>query len=72
MSHLDPTLAVQNFVVHPDAKPIKHKLRKMHPRVALLVKEELERPLAAWLIIPIDDFDWISNIDPIQKKRVFH
>ncbi|KAH9311809.1 hypothetical protein KI387_026844 [Taxus chinensis] len=54
MPGLDPTLVEHNLVVHADAKPIKQKLRKMHPRVALLIKEELEMLLAAGFIRPID------------------
>ncbi|KAH9293884.1 hypothetical protein KI387_040912, partial [Taxus chinensis] len=67
---LDPTLVVHNLVVHADAKPKKQKLRKMHPRVALLVKEELERLLVAGFIRPIDYSEWISNIVPVQKKPI--
>ncbi|KAH9323557.1 hypothetical protein KI387_018196 [Taxus chinensis] len=54
MPGLDPELVVHNLIVHPDAKPVKQKLRKMHPKVALLVKEELEKLLAADFIKPID------------------
>jgi len=39
MPNLDPDLVVHQLDVHPDAKPIKQKLRKMHPQVALLVKK---------------------------------
>ncbi|KAH9296742.1 hypothetical protein KI387_044770, partial [Taxus chinensis] len=42
----------------------------MHPRVALLVKEELERLLVAWFIRPIDYSEWISNIVLVQKNPV--
>lgn len=41
MPGLDPDLVVHNLSFHPDAKPIKEKLRKMHPHIALLVKAEL-------------------------------
>ena len=62
MSFLDITLAVHNLLVHLDAKPIKKKLRKIHPQFSLLVKEELERLLVTWFIRPIDYFDCLSNI----------
>ena len=65
MLGLDPTLVVHNLVVHADTKPIKKNLRNMYLRVALLVKEELERLLVLGFIQPIDYSEWISNIVPI-------
>lgn len=41
MPGLDPELVVHNLDVFPDAKPVKQKLRKMHPHIALLVKAKL-------------------------------
>jgi len=38
---LDPSLMVHHLVIHRDAKPVKQKLRKMHPKVALPIKEEI-------------------------------
>lgn len=39
----------------------------MHPKVALLVKEKLERMLDAKVIHPIDYSEWISNMVPVTK-----
>ncbi|KAH9309100.1 hypothetical protein KI387_037011, partial [Taxus chinensis] len=39
----------------------------MHPRIALLVKEELQRLLSVSFILPIDYPQWISNIVPVTK-----
>ncbi len=39
----------------------------MHPKVALLVKVELEKMLEAKVIRPIDYSKWISNIVPVTK-----
>lgn len=41
MPGLDPESVVHNLVVRPNAKPIKQKLCKIHPKVSLLVKAEL-------------------------------
>ncbi|KAH9292723.1 hypothetical protein KI387_042092, partial [Taxus chinensis] len=62
MPGIDPTIAVHNITLNPDSKPVKQKLRKMHPRIALLVKEELQRLLSVSFILPIDYPQWISNI----------
>ena len=67
MPGIDPDIAVHNITLKPDSKPIKQKLRKMHPRIALLVKEELQRLLYVSFILPIDYPQWISNIVPVTK-----
>ncbi|KAH9313496.1 hypothetical protein KI387_022123, partial [Taxus chinensis] len=67
MPGIDPTIAVHNITLNPDSKPVKQKLRKMHPRIALLVKEELQRLLSVSFILPIDYPQWISNIVPVMK-----
>ena len=41
MSSLDTDLVVHHLTVDPKIKPIKKKLCKMHPKVALLVNAEL-------------------------------
>ena len=41
MSSLDTDLVVHNLIVDPKIKLVKQKLRKMHPKVELLVKAEL-------------------------------
>ena len=39
----------------------------MHPHVALLVKEEIEKLLKAGFVRAIDHAEWISNIVPVSK-----
>ena len=50
MPGLDPKLVVHHLAIDPKIKPVRQKLRKMHPKVALLVKAELERMLATKVI----------------------
>lgn len=67
MPGLDPNLVIHHLAVDPNVKPVKQKLRKMHPKVALLVKSELEKLLDAKIIRAIDYSDWISNMVPVTK-----
>lgn len=48
-------------------KPVKQKLQKMHPHVALLVKAKLEKLLKVEFIKETDYVEWISNIVPVSK-----
>lgn len=63
----DPKFIVRHLVVDPNIKPIKQKLHKMHPRIELLVKAELEKLLEVNFIRPIDYSEWISNMVRVSK-----
>ncbi|GLJ55334.1 hypothetical protein SUGI_1187310 [Cryptomeria japonica] len=67
MPGIDPKIVTHNIVLVPDAKPVKQKIRKMNPKVALLVKAEIEKLLEAGFIRPIDYSPWISNIVTVAK-----
>ena len=62
MSGLDPDLIMHHLSIAPRIKPVKQKLHKMHPHVALVVKAKLEKFLKAGFIRAIDYVEWISNI----------
>lgn len=65
MPGLNTNLIMHHLSISLGVKPIKKKLRKMHPHVALLVKEELENLLSEKIIRAIDYVERISNIVPI-------
>ena len=67
MIGLDPNLIMHHLSIAPVIKPIKQKLPKMHPNVALLIKVELEKLLKASFISSIDYAECISNIVSISK-----
>ena len=67
MPRLDPKLVVHHLVIDPKVKPVKKKPQKMHPKVSLLVKVELEKMLDVKIIHPIDYLDWIFNMVPVTK-----
>ena len=69
MLGLDPDLIMHHFSIAPGIKLVKHKLQKMHPHVALLVKVELEKLLKAGFIHAIDYAEWISNIILVSKHE---
>ena len=54
MPGLDPNVIMHHLSIALGVKPIKQKLRKMHPHVALLVKVELEKLLKAGFIRAIN------------------
>lgn len=69
MPGLDPTLVLHHLPLLPNAKPVKQKIRKMHPQIALLVKAELKKLLDVSFIRPIDYVEWISNLVLVNKPN---
>ena len=67
MRGLDPKLVLHHLPLKLGVKPVKKKLRKMHPQVALLVKGELKKLLDVGFIRPIDYAEWISNLVLVRK-----
>lgn len=67
MPGLDPKLVLYHFPLLPGVKPFKQKLRKMHPHIALLVKNELQKLLKEGFIRSIDYAECISNLLPVTK-----
>ena len=62
MLGLDPNLVAHAFNVEPGVKPVIQPMRTFHPDV------EVQKPLAAGFIRPIEHSKWLSNIVPVKKK----
>jgi hypothetical protein len=64
-----PAIVVHEIKTYPDAKPVRQRLRQIHPRKAAAIKAEVEKLLKAGFIYPIPLTDWVSNIVPVNKKQ---
>lgn len=67
MSRLNLDLVMHHLIVEEGAKLVKQKLRKMHPKITLLVKAKLKKLLDIGFIRPIDYVECVSNIVPMEK-----
>jgi hypothetical protein len=67
MLGLDPNLIMHHLSINIGVRPVKKKLKKMHPHIALMVKEELKKLLDVGFIQSIEYAEWISNIVPVSK-----
>ena len=68
MSGIDPSIVVYKIKTYPMAKPVRKKLRQVHPRKATAIKAEIEKILKAGFIYPVPLTKWVSNIVPVNKK----
>ena len=50
-------------------KPFRQKLRQINPKLAPIIKKELEKMLAAGIIAPTRHSTWCSNLVVVRKKN---
>ena len=68
MSGLDPTIVQYHLPILPHARPVKQKLRRLHPRRSLQVKEEIQKQLSVGFLSAIENPEWLANVVPVPKK----
>ena len=68
MPGIDPRIVVHEIKTYAGAKPVRQKLRQIHPKKAAAIKAEVEKLLKAGFIYPVPLTEWVSNIVPIPKK----
>ena len=71
----DELKAYQDYVfqhtipLRPDSKPFRQKLRRINPKLAHMVQQELQKMLAASIIAPTRHSSWCSNLVVVRKKN---
>jgi hypothetical protein len=50
-------------------KPIRQKLRPVHPKKTAAIKVEVEKLLKSGFIYPVPLMEWVSNIVLVTKKQ---
>ena len=59
---------VHEIKTYPTAKPVKKKLRQIHPRKVVAIKAKVEKLLKERFIYPIPLTEWVSNTIHVNKK----
>ncbi|GAU50056.1 hypothetical protein TSUD_186910 [Trifolium subterraneum] len=68
MPGLDPVIVEHHLPLKPECPPVKHKLRRTHPDMALKIKEEVQKQIDAGFLITSEYPQWLANIVPVPKK----
>ena len=68
MLGIDPSIVVHEIKNYPTAKPVRQKLRQVHPRKAAAIKAEIEKLLKVGFIYPVPLIEWVSNVVLVNKK----
>jgi hypothetical protein len=69
MPGIDSSIVEHEIKMYPDVKPVRQRLRPVHPKKAVAIKAEVEKLLHAGFIYPVPLTDWVSNIVPVMKKQ---
>ena len=70
MPGLDPTIVQHHLPILPHARPVKQKLRRLHPRWSLQVKEEIQKQLSVGFLSVVEYPEWLANVVPVPKKKM--
>ncbi|RVW67504.1 Retrovirus-related Pol polyprotein from transposon 17.6 [Vitis vinifera] len=68
MSGLDPSIVQHHLPILPHARPVKQKLRRLHPHWSLQVKEEIQKQLSVGFISVVEYPKWLANVVLVPKK----
>ncbi|KAI5388566.1 hypothetical protein KIW84_074306 [Lathyrus oleraceus] len=60
---------VQHFLpLKPECMPVKQKLRRTHPDMAVKIKEEVQKQIDVGFLVTSIYPQWVANIVPVPKK----
>eukprot|EP00261_Vitis_vinifera_P037221 XP_019078464.1 PREDICTED: uncharacterized protein LOC109123373 [Vitis vinifera] len=68
MPGLDPSIVQNRLPLLPQARPVKQKLRRLHPRWSLQVKKEIQKQLSVGFLSVVEYPEWLANVVPVPKK----
>ncbi|RDX77741.1 Retrovirus-related Pol polyprotein, partial [Mucuna pruriens] len=65
---INPSICMHRILMEEDIKPIRQQQRRLNPTILDVVKKEVTKLLAAGIIYPISDSQWVSPIQVVPKK----
>jgi hypothetical protein len=68
MPGLDTNIVVHRLPLRPECPPVKQKLRRTRPDMALKIREEVNKQFDAGFLAVGKYPQWVANIVPVPKK----
>ncbi|RDX70536.1 hypothetical protein CR513_50214, partial [Mucuna pruriens] len=65
---INPSICMHRILMEEDIKPIRQQQRRLNPTILDVVKKEVTKLLAAGIIYPISDSQWVSLVQVVPKK----
>lgn len=69
MPSIELSIVEHEIKMYPDVKPVRQRLRQVHPKKAAAMKAKVEKLLHVGFIYPVPPTDWVSNIVPVMKRQ---
>jgi hypothetical protein len=66
---INPSIIVHEIKTYPGVKPVRQKLRPVHPKKTMAIKAEVKKLLNSGFIYPIPLIEWVSNIILVLRNR---
>ncbi|RDY13924.1 Retrovirus-related Pol polyprotein, partial [Mucuna pruriens] len=68
LPRINPSICMDRILMEEEIKPIRQQQRRMNPTILDVVKKEVTKLLAAGIIYPILDSQWVSLVQVVPKK----
>ncbi|RDX63167.1 Retrovirus-related Pol polyprotein from transposon 17.6, partial [Mucuna pruriens] len=65
---INPSIYMHRILMEEEFKPIRKQQRRLNPKILDIVKKEVTKLLAAGIIYPISDSQWVSLVQVVPKK----
>ena len=69
MPGLNPFIVQHHLPIRPHVRPVKQKLRRLHLRWSLQVKEKIKKQLNVGFLSVVEYLEWLSNFVLIPTKN---
>lgn len=69
LTGIHPSMAQHRIVLEKDVPPIHQARYRMTPNYASIVKQDIDKLLAAGFIVPVKEATWLSPIVVVPKKN---
>ncbi|RDX82551.1 hypothetical protein CR513_36639, partial [Mucuna pruriens] len=65
---INPSICMHRILMEEEMKPIRQQQRRLNPTILDVVKKEVTKLLAARIIYPISNSQWVSPVQVVPKK----
>ncbi|RDX73363.1 Retrovirus-related Pol polyprotein, partial [Mucuna pruriens] len=65
---INPSICMHRILMEEDIKPIRQQQRRLNPTILDVVKKKVTKLLAAGIIYPISNSQWVSPVQVVPKK----
>nr|CAN82186.1 hypothetical protein VITISV_031111 [Vitis vinifera] len=69
MKGIHPSITFHRLNVLQTARPIRQKVRRFHPNIQEIIRNEVDKLLEAGFIREVDYPDWLANVVVVPKKE---